>query len=236
MRLQPKKAIQADLATQRKQQIDEGVKLARKVDTIRETLVEEGGNLQRFRTETVAIVQADIDRYLRAKEELIGEVRTLEKRRSDALIPVDAEWEKIRLVADKMTKRELAIVLDRERLTEREREIEASEKETLNEKGRATDLRRMASEHLVSADETLKEAREASAEMRNKAQVVLFAAELKEREVDLKEKEIKKREDEVAKTKQRQTAKDQEQAMHDRTIKDKYETLERTIKRISKHA
>lgn len=235
MRLQPKKAIAADLATQRKAQIDEGVKIASKVDALRETLVQEEGNLERFRTESIAIVQADIDRYIDTKNNLISEVQTLERRKAEAQIPLDMEWEKLRQAEARFLRDKQAWGEKSDSLDERQSQIERAEVEVANEKERAADLKHRASVLLAEADETRKEAREVSAEIRNKAQAVLMAAEAKEQEVEIKKKEITKRVVELELVAKRQLTKEIEQAQHDKTIKDKYATLERTINRIGKH-
>lgn len=76
--LLPKSVINADLATQRKIQIDQGVALAQKVDAIRETLQEEEKNLELFRANTIAKVQQEIDAKIReceAEEQRLHRIR-----------------------------------------------------------------------------------------------------------------------------------------------------------------
>lgn len=235
MRLQPKKAVAADLATQRKAQIDEGVKIATKVDVLRETLVEEEGNLNRFRKETILTVQADIDRYIRTRDELRNEVANLDRRRSEAQIPLDAAWHVLRESQGKFSSEKLAWGEKSDMLNERQAQIERSEQALEDEKYRIQDLKQRVSTALSEADSVLQHAREESGEVRNKAHVVLLAAELKEREVSLKEKEVEAIRVELGEVRKRQEKKDIEQAAHDRTIKDKYATLQRTINRMSKN-
>lgn len=63
-RLLDKRTVNASLAQERKQQIEAGVDLAKKIDALRLTLLEEQEKLERFRTETVRIVQKEIDELI----------------------------------------------------------------------------------------------------------------------------------------------------------------------------
>lgn len=71
MRLLPKRRANAEVATQRKQQIEEGLILSQKVDALRQTLAEEQQKLELFRSETVKRVQAEIDAKIRERDELL---------------------------------------------------------------------------------------------------------------------------------------------------------------------
>lgn len=233
MKLQPKKAIQADLATQRKAQIDEGVKIASKVDTVRETLAQEEGNLRRFRQETIASVQADIDRYIGVKDTLKSEIVVLERQKSNAQIPLNAEWERLRKDRSKLVKDIDAWGGKSDNLKEREDQVERSEREAEVSRGKASEMLHKASEKFAQADAALQEARESAASIRNKAQVVLSAAESIERENTIKEQELERREATILVDTARNRANEVDLAARELALKDKYKTLERTIKRIN---
>lgn len=232
MKLQPKRQIAAEVATQKKTLIDEGMKLATKVDVLRETVVKEEGNLERFRKEAVARVQVEIDDVLRVKDRLSEEVRTLEARKETALIPLTSELNKVVEANAKLSKEKEAWGEKSRILKDREVHIEHVEKEVEIDKERAADLKRQASEYLARSDETLKEARKASTEIRNKAQTILVAAEAKEKEVFLKEKEVELLEEWVGKETERQQVREVDLANGERALKDKYATLARTINRM----
>lgn len=97
-RLLEKKAIAVDLADQRKQQIDAGVALAKKVDAIRGTLQEEEERIERFRRETLQRTQQEIDAKIAEREELRIEVAVLQEERIKLLAPIDLSqaWEEVR--------------------------------------------------------------------------------------------------------------------------------------------
>ena len=63
--------------------------------------VKEEGELNRFRIEATGRVQAEIDELLRNKESLISEVKGLETRKQQALIPLESEWEQLRQAQSK---------------------------------------------------------------------------------------------------------------------------------------
>lgn len=232
MKLLDKKTISNDLAKQKKLQIDEGIKLATKVDVLRETSVKEAGNLERFRKETIAAVQVEIDVEIRKRDTLKDEIKILEEKKRVAQIPLDAEWakvqeEQIKLLKDKQVWGEKSDILK-----EREEEIIRAEQIVEGEKQRADDLNRRASENFARSENTLKDAHENAADMRNTAQAVLSGAEYREIVVEKKEKNLEVREEEVAEVWQKVRLKETDLANRERTLKDKYETLERTIKRL----
>lgn len=232
MKLQDKKAVTADLATQRKTQIDQGVQLASKIDVLRETLAKEEGNLGRFRAESIKVVQLEIDALMQQKNSLRDEVRRLEQQRQAARIPLDAEWEAVRQQQAKLAHYKQGLDEKSYIIKECEEQVTQEKKEVEIDKNRAADLNHRASESLAQAEETLHEAREASAQIRNKAQATLFAAEAKEKEVSLKEKEVELREEWVEKETERQQVHEVDLANREKALKDRYATLARTIKRI----
>jgi acyl carrier protein phosphodiesterase len=76
-RLLDKKRIAASLADERRLEIDKGIKLAKKIDFLRETLAEEETKLERFRTETVKKVQIEIDMLIHERDRLKQEITRL---------------------------------------------------------------------------------------------------------------------------------------------------------------
>lgn len=182
MRLLPKKEIDSQKAQERKAEIDEGVKLARRVDSLRELQATEEANLTKFRQASLAQLQMEIKPLEEQRDGLLREVTSLEERRAIALIPLDAEWQKL--------DREKALCTEKEEeLREREifleqniHEAELSFKEAETEKGRAKDLRRIASEELAKAEELRKQATKESEDMREEARLLLDTAKLRDKE------------------------------------------------------
>lgn len=79
-KLLKKEDIQQDYALERKLQIDEGMKLATKIDTLRKTLATEEERLRIFRESTLKAIQAEIDPLILKKQQLEQEVRALQEQ------------------------------------------------------------------------------------------------------------------------------------------------------------
>lgn len=77
MRLLPKQEISVRQATKQKAEIDEGIKLARRVDSLREIVANEEASLASFRTTTLKTIQDDINKLETERNEVINEVKTL---------------------------------------------------------------------------------------------------------------------------------------------------------------
>lgn len=82
-RLLPKSIVQASLAQERKIEIDKGVKLVKAIEALRETKTEEEQKLERFRVETIAKVQIEIDSFIWERDRLKQELETLQANLQD---------------------------------------------------------------------------------------------------------------------------------------------------------
>lgn len=234
MKLLPKQLANAEVATQRKELIDQGVQLASKVDVLRETLVKEEGNLQRFRTEITASVQQEIDMHLHKKYSLEKEINGLEAKRTFLLVPLDAEWKEVYKEKDLINGLKQGLLGREQLLSESNQKVINLQKEVAIEKNRAEDLNHRASQRLTAADETLAEANAWSTKIRKEAQDKLSSADLREKAVSLQEQDILVREQEVEKVWQRVQDKEKDLAIREVQLKDRYETWERSIKRLKK--
>ncbi len=88
--------IQAVKAKERKLEIDQGMRLALRVDNLRTALATEEKNLHNFRTSTVPLVQKEINGLLEQLREKKDELALLQKQCEEARKPLDAEWVKLR--------------------------------------------------------------------------------------------------------------------------------------------
>lgn len=78
MRLLDKKEITADSVLERKRQIEEGVRLAKRIDALRQTELQEQANLGKFRIQTLKILKKEVDMLQAKKKALLKEIETLE--------------------------------------------------------------------------------------------------------------------------------------------------------------
>lgn len=102
MRLLTKQQVEKDKSLEKRREIDEGVKLARKVDKLREVSSREESNLKHFRDESIRAVKIEIDSLIVEKEALKEEVVELEEKRIIAQAPIDLKKEWGQVKADKV--------------------------------------------------------------------------------------------------------------------------------------
>lgn len=136
-----KNEITALKSDERKREIEEGAKLARKVDTLRELSSKEEVNLKKFRDESLKTIKNDIDVLLAQKNATQAEITALEVRRKELEAPIDLtnEWKKLESDKKQLSneKREFADLqtnlivreLEVSKFVDREKEIEKREKE-----------------------------------------------------------------------------------------------------------
>lgn len=100
-RLLDKKLVSASLATERRQEIDKGIKLAKAVDALKEARVKEEKNLEEFRVANLATIQIQIDAKIAENKHIDSETRKLKEERLKAQAPLDLkeEWMKVREIS-----------------------------------------------------------------------------------------------------------------------------------------
>lgn len=145
MKLLKKSAVSSELAQQKKNQIDEGVRIASKVDALRQSLASLESQEREFISGMQSRLRAETDHLHREIESLKSEILSLEEKRALLLIPLDAERESVRSaksendslrskidaglrrISDKESKMDLISKESRSRLSNikvRERELE----------------------------------------------------------------------------------------------------------------
>ncbi len=96
MKLLPKRVVNAELALQKKRDIDSGLELARKIDALRETLATEEKNLEQFRTHTIGSVQVEVDAKVHERDALEAEnARRRDEIRNLAPLNLKKEWARV---------------------------------------------------------------------------------------------------------------------------------------------
>lgn len=80
MKLLEKQQVSSLKAKERKTEIDEGAKLARRVDALREMASKEQAILTKFREETAKVIQEDIDTLIRQRDNIKREIAEAQTR------------------------------------------------------------------------------------------------------------------------------------------------------------
>lgn len=231
MKLLTRSQLSSEAVKQRKIQIDEGVKIASRVDALRNTVVElEGQHLQ-----YIAQMKEEEKRVLTGLEEgirnLKSEIATLEVERTKLLEPLDTKWEEVKNkekeakeIIEKAKEVHSIILQDKERQDILTQKIKES-RERIRVRERAL---RTA---FIEASEDRAEAYKIKTETQNEKEAQ--NQEFKKREQELDQKEHGNDQTTVALQAQRERydSKDLQLADKERAINDKYETLLRTINR-----
>lgn len=231
MRLLDKKSIQVAQANDRKLEIDEGLKVARKVDALRVTFSEEESRLNKFRAETVPRVQSEIDEYIEKRDILVSEIKALEEKRLELQKPLDHEWSKLNQENMKLEHIKVELEYKEKQLSELETSLALSMKDMKIEESRIEGERLIITqEH----DEVLRMKSEASVELETALQdkeKILTVLHTREDLITSREAEVAVREREVSMVDKSLKTRERALTKKEREINDKYETLQRTLKR-----
>lgn len=233
MKLQNKKIIQAEATKERKTQIDEGVKIATKVDELRRVHAEEERSLYEFRDKSIETLKKDIGPLLNQKENLLEEIKELQDRKQVLLdIPIEASLKEMEERKAKISEIEEGLKNRLEYLLSKNLEIDLRFKELVKAEdklSRDKDLIENTRSKIVvvnaETEKILNQAQSKIAEIMEyektmKTQFKLEDAKIINRSTDLdnRENSLNKREKELNEK--------------EKFINDKYATLERTVNRI----
>lgn len=187
MRLLPRREIDLKKSQDRQREINEGGKLARTVDSLRELRTEEELKFAQWREQSLKGIQNEIDSKSSELSNLVNQVEKLELRKKAAERSLDAEWEKVfeaekenndtkKTIAQEQSDLRLAISNNIQR--ERDNEVEL---------GRIAEERKRTTQELVSASKDHEQAKEEVKKSQERSEVMNAAIALREREVTERE-------------------------------------------------
>lgn len=231
MKLLAKSEVAKAKAADRQREVAEGLKLAGRVDSLREVAAHEEASLAKFRRETIEVIHAEIVAETYKRDLLIGEVSVLEDRKREALKPLDDQREELRQIeaknvawVDDLFEREVAVIVRDGVLSEREvvlQKLEEKARYTQEDAERrqaeAAIMETMAGTKNMEASEILRKAHAEAETLVSNAMEREEWVTQREDAVFLKEEELREKEIELAKDWSR--------------LKDREATLERNIKR-----
>lgn len=233
MRLLNKNEVNNAKVLDRQREVAEGTKLAAKVDTLRELHAIEEKGLEDFRQKTVKQIREEIDGLGAHKMALLSDISELEQERKLLQIPLDGEWEKVTKLQQVLFEEKAWLDEREEKLTEDLEEANADAEELEKEKERVVDERERSKEMVASSGRILGEAKETLADVQSKADVILKVAEFREKETIHRELRVAAQERDNNMVTEHNRAWDNNLVTRERALKDKYATLERTMKRVN---
>lgn len=231
LKLLSKQEINQAKASERKMAIDEGLKLAKRVDTLREVHAEEEVSLQKFREQTLSAIHAETTKAEAELNTITREVEILKRERAEALVPIRDKWDEVNAANEACEKRGRELDTRSAALDARDTDLKEQGK-LLNRlvgmaKGRAErvlglqrdaehdrDEARLALEQAEKVrEDTLRYKEEVNTELRTRD----AASAVRERELDVRTQAVDKR----------------EKGLDDRELrlKDREDTLARNLER-----
>lgn len=234
MRLLSRIEINTQKSREREQEVQEGMKLAKRVDSLREIQAQEEASLTKFRIKTLAKIHEETKEKAARLQEITQEVQKLSLERIELQRPLDKAWKD---VATKQNE----IIAQEEELKKKEEDIENRDVELASQiHSVAIEARRLGSEKAHVA-QVQKETKRSLSEAKD----VLFEANnIKDRTIRAKERienELTHREA-LAAVRERECMIREEQAQRiieenleeKRQLADQRATLERALKRLEK--
>lgn len=232
MKLFDKKQVNSQAVTERKNQIDEGIALAAKIDKLRQTLADLDSQHQKFIGGMEGELRSRTQGLLQQLAQLEVDIKDAEEQRHILQIPLTAEWEKVK---------------------EKETEIEVLRKSYESEiakllvKEKKVDKRyadaKLASQHINARERELAKVYESQdtllQEIGTRNEEIVEAKEKLDEHIKEKNQELLEREAKLAVTERelfmaRNTVDKERQILITRTalIVDREQTLERELNRI----
>lgn len=234
MKLRSPRTIQTNLNNERKQDIDNGLKLARKVDNLREELSKKEQERDLFIKGNTTAQQEKVKELTTLISTKEKEIEVLEEKRKELLKPVSLEWEKLK-------ERELTLSKDEEdlnnlksALTLLQGELNRREKELSIDENRNQELKNEIKVQAEKVSNASLEAQNTLIHAREEEKRILSQARLKEGNAIKKEKEVALRENNIT---SRETKLDEEEKniINEKIrLADMRKTLERAITRTQK--
>lgn len=234
MRLLSKTEINKAKSIDRQREVDEGLKLAKRVDSLREIISSEESSLEKFRVETLSKIQEDIDAEITKRNYLKREVQELQKDKIEALKPLTLEWETLRIEQESFKDKLQKLYVWSSDLTDKSSKLDKMEKDLLLKENQISIKYKEADEFLQEAvnlkTEASRNSQSASNILRtaqNEAEVIYTKSKEREKWMDEREERIFNKEEQLR-------GQEIELAKRLSQLVDREKTLERNIKRTKK--
>lgn len=234
MKLQGKKAIQNQANIQKKQQIDEGIKIATRVDDLRRTLAQEEQNLSFFRDRSIEALRKDIEPLVKERDSLKIEIKDLLEQKKILIdLPVEAtnreiaeRKAKIALIEEEMTEKNRILSQKEDQIAEKWREVTAANDKVKALKAEITSIHEQMLKDGKKTAEILEEAEQKLTQIREYCDGEKKKLDEYERKLELREVDLDNRERHVGE-------KEKDVANREIVLKDRYAVLQETITRLN---
>ncbi len=232
LRLLDKKTIVDQRSTERKQEVDEGVKLAKLVDNLRKTASEEQARLAKFREETLKQVKIEIGILIDEKMTLVEKVDDLKKEEEKLRIIPNFEWDKVLTQAEYLANLRRTLEEKENVFMQREVSLSEHEKQLEIERDRIAGEKTRITNDLAQARQSFGKAKEFEVEADRRLAEIKTYVEQERRLILDREAQVAVCEHDLELRKTTLDTRERELNNKEKFINDKYQTLLRTELRI----
>lgn len=234
LRLLTQKDINVKKNDERQREIDEGKKLTRAVDSLREIKQEEDSALHKFRDETIRAIHIEIVAESTKRDELKKEVSELEDKKQEALKPLELTLAELEVIKHSLQTKEVLLDVREKNMQESEKRTHQLECDASDELARIVTLKEQVNKQMEVAEVETEKARKANKqatetliEANGKLASVTGDIAERERKLDIREKNVEAKEKELQ---------EREAELHKARVQkeDVKKTSERSIKRVKK--
>lgn len=233
MKLLNKSEIIKNKSLERQQEIEEGAKLARRIDTLRETCTKEEANFSKFRDQSLKTIREEISALSAQRDEMQKRIEFLKEGNNLVIYgEIDVEWRKIRFKNREIEESHEKLYRRSKELDARQDQIDEAQRIANVDRNRLDAEKIRIRENLENSEESKKKSAEilekseknrddVEKSLKEKTQVLV----VREASIATREKEVNLKIEWLAKEELRLMTKERE-------INDKYETLLRTTQRL----
>jgi len=224
-RLLNRREIDARKAQERKRELDEGKKLASRVDTLREIAATEETKLDKFRHESLEVIGKEIADKTAEKDALERELRIKRQEREELERPLDEK-------KAALDKREAELNERAEEIAQKDAQLKLSvaaniqrERDNEVERGRIADERATASRNLIESEQLHTDAKRIMKEAVEKDEILSKALTLRENRVQKREDATTEKEKSFIDREKRLDAYENRLFLWEQNLKDSWKVL-----------
>ena len=233
VRLLPRQEVDKRKAEEQRQAIQEGLKVAERVDTLLETLASEEKAFEKYRIDSLKTIQEEIQAKRQEKEEIEATVIKLRSERAELMEPVTQHWQEIEAAEKQIEAKEAALYSLEHQLSQKASDLLHKERELENIEARAENLKQLAGAMFSQAEVKVAEAKEEAAEMRNKAQAELSLMEIRLVEVEKRETGVTIKGSQLEEKEQRIEKYEIDLFKREQVLREGWKQLERTKQKLN---
>lgn len=201
MKLLEKKQINENIQIQRKNQIDSGIFLAKKIDALREEL----SSLEKQRTDFISgsrkVIEDELSNLQSIKKHIENEIKESEKKLAKLREPLDKEWANLEQQKNNIINIKIQTEQYFQEIIKEKNNIKILQNELDELHKTAEDHEYKTYIYLESARQDKKQAKNLLTEIQSRIERQEKEIYQKEIEIDRKEKDIKQREEKLKKEK-----------------------------------